>query len=115
MPLNSSVRENGSIVITSGDRLTIENASDFSRIVSESLHSSSSVLIEFDSSVEIDITGVQILCSACKSAANSGKIFSYQGVRPKALDDVIANSGAERHAFCKHNNDSTCIWFGGSN
>ncbi|MEI6704506.1 MAG: STAS domain-containing protein, partial [Deltaproteobacteria bacterium] len=72
------------------------------------------VSIEFEPEVEIDITGVQILCSGCKSAANSGKTFSYHGPQPQALTDIIVTSGSERHAVCKHNNGSTCIWFGGS-
>lgn len=114
MPLNSSIRETGEIIITSGARLTIENAADFSRIVREALEASKKVAIEFEPTVEIDITGVQILCSACKSAAAAGSSFSYHGPQPSALANVIISSGAERHAVCKHNNDSTCIWFGGA-
>lgn len=114
MPLNSSVRENGEIIITSGDRLTIETAGDFSRILREALETSNNVVIEFEPAVEIDITGVQILCSACKSAAQSGKTFSYHGLQPPALTEIITCSGAERHVVCKHNNNSTCIWFGGA-
>lgn len=114
MPLNSSVRENGEIIITSGTRLTIENAAEFSRITREALEASRNVSIEFEPDVDIDITGVQILCSACKSAAESNAAFSYHGLQPQALADIIAMSGAERHAVCKHNNDSTCIWFGGA-
>jgi len=114
MPLNSSIRENGETIITSGARLTIEHAADFLRIVREALEASRDVSIEFEPEVEIDITGVQILCSGCKSAANSGKTFSYHGPQPQALTDIIVTSGSERHAVCKHNNGSTCIWFGGS-
>ena len=114
MPLNSSIRENGEIIITSGDRLTIETSAEFSRIVIEALGTSKNVEIEFDPTVELDITGVQILCSACKSAAQSGKTFSYHGPQPQALADIIASCGAERSAACKHNNKSTCIWFGGA-
>jgi anti-anti-sigma regulatory factor len=114
MPLNSSVRENGEIIITSGDRLTIENASEFSRIVREALEASIYVAIEFEPAVEIDITGEQILCSACKSAAKSGRTFSYRGPLPQALANIITSSGAGRSAVCKHNNNSTCIWFGGA-
>jgi anti-anti-sigma regulatory factor len=113
MPLNSSVRENGETIITSGARLTIENASDFSRIAREALEASHLVAIEFEPEVEIDITGLQILCASCKSAADGGKIFTYHGPQPQALTDIIASSGAERHAACKHNNDASCIWFGG--
>jgi anti-anti-sigma regulatory factor len=115
MPLNSSVRENGGIIVTSGDRLTIETAADFSRIIREALGESDNVALEFDPAVEFDITGVQILCSACKSAAQSGKTFSFHGPHPQALADIISSSGAGRSAVCKYNNDSTCIWFGGAN
>ena len=114
MPLNSSIRENGETIITSGARLTIETATDFSRITREALEASKNVSIEFEPAVEIDITGIQILCSACKSAAHSGKTFSYQGPQPQVLTDIIVLSGAERHAVCKQNNGSSCIWFGGS-
>ncbi len=114
MPLNSSCRENGEIVITSGDRLTIENAAEFARLVSEALAASKTVLVEFEPEVEIDITGLQILCSACKTAASGGSVFSFRGSRPEALTGIISTSGAERNAVCKHNNDSTCIWFGGA-
>ena len=114
MSLNSSIRESGETIITSGGRLTIENAADFSRLIREALDASHLVAIEFDPEVEIDITGVQILCSACKSAANSGKVFSYHGPQPQALTEIIITSGSERNAVCKHNNGSTCIWFGGA-
>jgi anti-anti-sigma regulatory factor len=115
MQLNSSVRENGDIIITSGTSLTIETASEFSRIVREALEASQNVVVEFDPAVEFDITGIQILCSACKSAARSGKTFSCHGLLPKALAGLIAVSGSERHSVCKHNNNTTCSWFGGAN
>ena len=114
MPLNSSVRENGDVFITSGKSLTIENAAEFSRILREALEAAKLVAIEFEPDVAIDITGVQVLCSACKSAAQGGKKITYRGPQPQAMTDIIFNSGAGRHAVCKHNNNSTCIWFGGA-
>lgn len=114
MGLNSHVCENGQVSIASGDRLTIETSAEFLRIVSEALLSSSEVEIEFEPEVEFDITGMQILCSGCKSAARDGKIFKYKGPQPTSLTKLINATGAERHAVCKHNSDSTCIWFGGT-
>jgi len=114
MALNSFCREDGSIVVTSGDRLTIENASEFTRLLREALEAASSVSVEFEPQVVLDITAIQILCSACRTAAVDGKVFTYQGMQPPGLAEMIASCGAERHAVCKHNNDSTCIWFGGA-
>jgi anti-anti-sigma regulatory factor len=114
MPLNSSVRENGDVVITSGNSLTIENAAEFSRLLREAIEAAKLVAIEFEPGVAIDITGVQAICSACKSAVQGGKVFTYHGPQPQAMTDIISSSGAGRHAACKHNNNSTCIWFGGA-
>jgi anti-anti-sigma regulatory factor len=112
MALSSSCRENGEIIINSGNRLTVETAGDFLQLVRETLDASKSVAIEFEAVVEIDITGVQIICSACKSAAAGGKSFSCQGPQPQGLADIINAYGAGHYAACNYNNDSTCIWFG---
>lgn len=114
MGLNSHVCENGQVTISSGDRLTIENSGEFLNIVRDALLSSSEVEIEFATGVEIDLTGLQIICSCCKSAARDGKVFKYKGPQPESLTNLIHATGAERHAVCKHNNDSTCLWFGGT-
>jgi len=114
MPPKSSLRENGEFIITSGDSLTIENAAEFSRILREALEGVNVVAVEFEPDVAIDITALQILCSACKSAAGSGKKFTYHGPQPQGMADIISSSGADRHSECKHNNDAACIWFGGA-
>jgi anti-anti-sigma regulatory factor len=114
MALNSLCRENVEIIISSGDRLTIENAGVFLQLAREALEVSKSVLVEFEPDVVFDITGLQIICSACKSAAAGGKSFWYRGPQPQGLADIINACGAERHAVCKYNYDSDCIWFGGT-
>ena len=114
MALTSTCLENGDTLINSGDRLTIESATDFMRLLREGLAASRNLSVEFEAEVEIDITGIQLLCSACKTAAASGKTFSFQGPRPRALEELIEACGAGRHAACKHNLDSACICFGGA-
>jgi anti-anti-sigma regulatory factor len=114
MTLTSTCRESGEIVITSGRRLTIETAADFMRLLREGLEASQHVSIELDPAVEFDLTGIQLFCSVCKTAAAQGKIFSYNGLRPQALEDMVEACGAQRHAACKQNQNSNCLWFGGA-
>jgi len=113
MALTSTCRENGEIIITSGDRLTIESASDFMRLLREGMEASRNVSVELEAGVEIDITAMQLFCSACKTAAAQGITFSCHGPRPPALHDMIEACGAGRHTACKQNMDSNCLWFGG--
>lgn len=114
MSLSICSRDHGGIVITSGDRLTIESAADFMRLLRQGLETAPQVVLELEADVAIDLTGLQLICSACKTAASAGKSFSYSGPRPHALQDIIDACGAQRHTACKQNMDSHCIWFGGT-
>ena len=114
MSFNSVVDKNGAIIIATGDRLTIEAVGEFAQILTESLGAAKEVYLEFDPELVIDITGVQLICAACKTASREGSVFSFRGLLPSALVGMVERSGIQRNAPCKHNNNSTCIWFGGS-
>ena len=111
--LGSSRQKNGDILITSGGRLTIEDTSEFAQLIQAGLAEAQAVAIEFDPDLVADITVLQVLCSACKTAASWGKTFLCHGAIPKALVDLVAAAGTERHGRCKQNNDGLCPWFGG--
>ena len=109
---SSSGQANDQIVINSGKRLTIENAADFTQRLRQGLAGSRNVAVEFEADVEMDITALQILCSACKTAAAAGSSFSCHGERPKALIELLDGCGARFRGVCKHNNGNICTWFG---
>lgn len=106
-------QKDGITTINSGERLTIENATAFANSVREALAACNTVAIEFAAQVEVDVTALQILCSACKTAATEGKILIQQGSTPESLWQLIAAAGAEHPGPCHHNNNNPCIWFGG--
>ena len=112
--LSSTCREDGSISIESGGRLTIENAIDFAACLREALDVSQQVTIAFEANVEVDITALQVLCSACKTAAAKGKILTQQGAGAESLRQLIISAGAERLGACTHNKSNPCTWFGGT-
>ena len=112
--LSSTCRENVSIMISSGERLTIENAAAFVACLRDALACSPCVAVEFDADVEVDVTTLQILCSACKTAAAEGKTLTHHGPGAESLQRLIASAGAERLDHCRHNNNNPCIWFSGT-
>jgi hypothetical protein len=95
-------------VIGTGARLTIETIADFQQRIRLGLNEATTVVLEFDPELELDITALQLFCSACKTAAAEGKRFTYRGQPPKALLELIAAAGAERHEHCINNN-SECF------
>ncbi len=100
-------------VISSGDRLTIETIAEYAQLLSQSLAEAETVVIEFKTEVELDITALQVFCSACRMATAQGKKFMHRGPTPKALIDLSATAGAERHTPCSYNNEFCFRQFGG--
>ena len=111
---SSQSHEDGSITINSGDRLTIENAADFISCISTALAASQHVALEFNLVVDVDITALQILCSACKTATEEGKTFTHLGSLSAPWRQMVISTGAGRHVSCKHNDSNPCNWFGGN-
>ena len=111
---SSQHHEDGRITIKSGTRLSVEHAAEFAACIREALTTFQQVAIEFDANVEGDITTLQILCSACRTAAAEGKAFTQAGPLPDSLHPLFQAVGAERHGACQHNHDNPCLWFGGT-
>lgn len=110
----SQRHEDGSITIGSGQQLTIANAAEFATCIRAALATAPRVAVEFALEVEVDVTTVQTLCSACKSAVAEGKALVPQGPGLGALRQVIIAAGAERPGPCRHNHNNPCTWFGGT-
>ena len=104
----------GEMIISSGDRLTIETTGDFARRILQGLAEAGTVIIEFEPDVELDITALQVFCSACMKATAEGKRFIHRGPAPHALLDLTAAIGSERHEHCGNNNMLCFRQFGGS-
>jgi hypothetical protein len=108
-------RDDGSIRITSGERLTIDQAAAFALCIREALVVAKRVEVEFAAECSVDVTALQTLCSACKTAAAAGKSLVCHGSEPLSLRQLIAAAGAMRPGPCRHNNGNPCPWFGGHN
>jgi hypothetical protein len=100
-------------VIGSGEKLTIETTADFAERIRNGLAEAKTVAIEFEPEVQLDVTALQLFCSACMTATAEGKNFIYRGSLPKALLDLAAAAGVEKHGYCKNNNPSCFYQFAG--
>ena len=72
------------------------------------------MVIEFEPGVEMDITALQVFCSACKTADGRGETVYHIANRfPRRCIDLAVAAGSERHDHCKNNNPSCFRQFGG--
>ena len=106
--------KDGEVIISSGDRLTIETTSEFAQRIRQGLAEAGTVIIEFEPDVELDITALQLFCSACTKATAEGKRFIHRGAAPRALLDLVEAAGSERNEHCRNNNMLCFRQFGGS-
>lgn len=105
---------NNERVISSGDKLTIETAAAFARLIRKELSEASSTLVlEFSESVEMDITALQVLCSACKTATAEGKKIAYRGRLPELLQALTPVTGSKNSEPCSDSSISCFRQFEG--
>lgn len=106
----SSVRQDNERVIRSGVRLAIDSIADFLDLIRQALTktTTTTIAIEFEPNMEMDITALQVFCSGCKSAAAQGKRFIHRGRLPQTLLALLAAAGAEHLKPCCNNNKWTC-------
>ena len=111
--LHSSRQQDGLILINTGERLSIDNMAEFARLIRQGMADADTVAVQFEAKLEADITTLQVLCSACKTAAAEGKVFQCQGEVPAAMHELAVTVGLERQGECAYNKNRKCFWFGG--
>jgi len=69
--------------------------------------------LDCSSVTEIDVAGLQLLCSAHRTFAKWGKGFSLIGGRPAPFKKSIQESGYARGKGCSLDRDGSCLWVAG--
>lgn len=115
--LTISVKPNntGEQVISIGGRLAIDTAAELKETLHRQLVETPGILIDTEDLGEIDLTGMQLICSACWSANSSGKTFRFKNLHPECITKAIQTLGLQTHKACTHNPDLSCTWCGGTN
>jgi ABC-type transporter Mla MlaB component len=112
--IKQTLAEDGkTAVIKAAGRINIEMIAEMHHMLLVALCEAEKVQLDFQEVEEMDITALQILCSACKTAAVQKRPFTSLGELPECLGRLAKVSGVHRNGICKHNADQFCNWFGG--
>ena len=68
------------------------------------------VQISLAAVTEVDVTGLQLLCSAHRTSIVRGLDFSVFGSENKILALVAKQAGMRRHIGCSEDVCGTCVW-----
>jgi hypothetical protein len=96
-----------------GGALTIENASEIRSRLIKTLIREDEVVVSIDPDASVDVSFLQLLCSAHVTASKLGKSLALG--RSDAGNFLIAveNAGYIRKKGCARDANKTCIWVRG--
>ena len=93
----------------SGD-LTVRRIAELKTQLETALAAAAQVSIEIKNNAECDITLMQLLCSAHRTASRQGKILGFCGEFPDQLKMVLNLAGFSRHIGCALDVCGSCLW-----
>lgn len=102
----------GEVVHLSG-RVTIAHALELKQALLDALHLGTGVRVDLGGVVEIDLSGLQIMCAAHQSAQTLGTLFQVCDAGNPLYREVVEGAGFQRHVGCARDNSTSCIWVGG--
>jgi anti-anti-sigma regulatory factor len=111
--LDHSISGDNDLNISIQGRLCIDTAQELLVLLKEHLNNASRVIIDPAGVTETDLSGVQLICSACRTALTQHKRFNFKNDLPDCMKKTVESIGLQRSVTCKHNADMACIWSGG--
>ncbi len=92
--------------------LTLLNAAELKRMLIKALINADAVTIQFGDVQELDLSCLQLLCSAHRSAVRLNKQIRFEGSLPKILQETAEAAGYLRLTGCQLDSEKSCFWIG---
>ena len=96
-------------------RLAIDTTPELLALLREQLPTASKTRLNVAALTDIDLSGMQLICSACRTAQEKGHSFNFSASLAPCVQEAISVVGLQRHTTCKHTIDQPCLWCGGLN
>lgn len=110
--MNITIEKDGNktILILSGE-LTIESASELKNAFVQILENTDHVFLDLKNVTEIDLSGLQLLCSAHRTSLHLKKSLGLADGYPQALSRAVEESGyLSRYSICVQERQENCLW-----
>jgi anti-anti-sigma regulatory factor len=100
---------NKGVVTLDGD-VTLPQAEELRRVLIKALVDADEVALDMEKVQNVDLSCLQLLCSAHRSASRFTKKLFFSGSPPKALKDAVEAAGFSRVTGCRLDCDKSCLW-----
>ena len=107
-----TTRKNKSFLKLDGE-MNISRATDLKDALLESLEKAETVEINLNDVTGIDLSCLQLLCSAHRSASKEGKALTIKDPSLPLYIEARKNAGFMYSKSCRHVTTDDCLWVGG--
>jgi anti-anti-sigma regulatory factor len=95
--------------------MTILHANEIKAALLEAFDEAQQLQVDVGKVTELDLAGLQLLCSAHRSSIATSKGFIVNGAGRELFKSAALAAGFPRHIGCAQDGNKTCIWVGGEN
>jgi hypothetical protein len=108
------IQESGSDrILCLNGKWTIENARRLKTILMELMSGSERVVLSLEKATEVDLSCLQLICSAHRTSLSTNKALSLDPQHPEAFKRLVRDAGYPRALGCHGDPGKSCLWLGG--
>lgn len=96
--------------ITLDGNLTVGQAEGLRMLLIKALIDADHIHVDFGTVTDVDLSCIQLLCSAHRSATRMKRNISLSGDWPELFQKIVEAAGYSRHAGCRLDADNSCLW-----
>ncbi len=113
--MNFELKPSGGMgILTIGGELTIERAAELRKMLIKSLEIADTVRIRLENVTAVDLSCLQLLCSAHRTALNLNKNLTLSSKMSQVFRQAVEDAGYFRLSGCAPDSYKSCLWIGGN-
>jgi len=90
--------------------LTLNGAAELRAALIKAIIDADEVVVEFGAVNGVDLSCLQLFCSAHRSAGRMNKRFRLSGNHPELFTLAVEDAGYRRITGCSYDRDNSCLW-----
>lgn len=111
MQLETIICDDTNVLKLQGD-WTIERAGDLKPALLEALGNGEHIVIDMEGLTGMDLSIMQLLCSAHRKSIRLGRQFGFSERKPETLKRIVRDAGLVRTIGCHKDPCRGCLWTG---
>ncbi len=106
-----SLEQSGNFaVLAVNGPVTVERACELKEILLRAVNEAEHVVLDLERVTAVDVSCLQILCSAHRTSTRLNKRITLGNVQPEVLRMAAEGGGFERHTGCVLDTTKSCLW-----